>query len=50
VEAALSRAAEMRLSPEDMLNWAEWARQEADRIDPVKNGTIARAVAEIANA
>jgi hypothetical protein len=30
-----------------MTAWTEWARQEADRIDPVKNGTIARAIEEL---
>jgi hypothetical protein len=50
VESALLRAAEMRIEHADFEKWATWARQEADRIDPVKNGTIARAVKEHSDA
>jgi hypothetical protein len=46
VESARLRAAEMPIAQTDFDRWAIWARQEADRIDPVKNGTIARAIEE----
>jgi hypothetical protein len=46
VESALLRTAEMPITQSDFDKWAMWARQEADRIDPVKNGTIARAIKE----
>lgn len=44
VDAVLTRSAELS---GDMTAWAGWARQEADRIDPVKNGTIAKAIEEL---
>jgi hypothetical protein len=34
----------MPLARADLDKWAAWARQEAVRIDPVRNGTIARAI------
>jgi len=46
VEAALLRAAETSIARADFDKWAMWACQEADRIDPVKNGTIAQAIRE----
>jgi hypothetical protein len=30
----------------DFDKWAHWALQEADRIDPLKNGTIAQAIGQ----
>jgi hypothetical protein len=39
-------AARLAVARADFDRWAEWARQEADRIDPVKNGTIMQAVNE----
>jgi hypothetical protein len=50
VESTLLRAAEMPIAPADFDKWATWARQEADRIDPVKNGTIALAIKEHSDA
>lgn len=47
VEATLARAGEMPLVSEDVTKWAIWARQEADQIDPVKNGTIAGEIQEL---
>lgn len=44
VDAVLTRSAELL---GDMTAWVGWARQEADRIDPVKNGTIAKAIEEL---
>jgi hypothetical protein len=38
VEATLLRAAEMAAARAELDSWAAWARQEADRIEPVKNG------------
>ncbi len=46
VNAALLRAAEMPIAQAEFEKWAMWARQEADRIDPVKNGTITQAIKE----
>ena len=46
VDSAVLRAAEMSIVQAEFDKWAMWARQEADRIDPVKNGTIARAIKE----
>jgi hypothetical protein len=40
------RAAEPSIARADLDAWAMWAYQEADRIDPVKNGTIAQAIRE----
>lgn len=44
VEATLLRMGEITASPEDLGHWAVWARQEADRIDPVRNGTVDAAI------
>jgi hypothetical protein len=38
--------AEMPMTQNDFEKWATWAQNEADRIDPVKNGTIAPAIEE----
>ncbi len=46
VEAVRLRLAEDAITPDAFEGWAAWARAEADRIDPVKNGTIGQAVAE----
>jgi hypothetical protein len=46
VETVLSRNAEMPIAPSNLANWVAWARQEADRIDPVKNGTVEQAIKE----
>jgi hypothetical protein len=40
VDTVLLRAAEIRISQAEIDEWAIWARQEADSIDPVKNGAI----------
>jgi hypothetical protein len=50
VESVRLRAAEMPITQTDFDKWATWAEQEADRIDPVKNGTIAKAIEEHADA
>jgi hypothetical protein len=36
----------MPVARADFDRWAMWARQEADCLDPVKNGTIAQAINE----
>jgi hypothetical protein len=46
VEAVRLRLAESTIAPGDFERWAQWACGEADRIDPVKNGTIGQAIAE----
>jgi hypothetical protein len=46
VESTLLRADEMPIATADLTKWATWARKEADRIDPVKNGTISLAIQE----
>jgi hypothetical protein len=50
VDAVELRAAEMSIEHADFDNWAMWARQEADRIDPVRNGAIAGAIKEESDA
>jgi hypothetical protein len=50
VDAVELRAAEMSIEHADFDNWAMWARQEADRIDPVRNGVIAGAIKEQSDA
>ena len=47
VEAILRRPAELQATQTDLDTWAMWARQQADRIDPVMNGTIERAINEL---
>lgn len=46
VEAASLRITELPVEKADFDRWAEWAMREADRIDPVRNGTIEEAVNE----
>jgi hypothetical protein len=46
VETVLLRVAEMQISQATVDEWATYAREEADRIDPVKNGTIQQAIKE----
>ena len=48
VDAVRSRLADSAITPDDFETWAAWARAQADRIDPVKNGTIAAAIGELA--
>ena len=50
VDAVLARTAEMPVQSDDLDRWAAWARNEADRIDPIKNGTVTKAVVEVTNA
>jgi hypothetical protein len=44
VESARLQAAKTHIAPSDFDRWATWARQQADRIDPLKNGIIMRAI------
>ena len=44
VETTLLRAADLAAARAEVDSWATWARQEADRIDPVKNGAVEAAV------
>lgn len=46
VESVLSRGSELALPPREVSRWASWARGEADRIDPCKNGTTTQAIRE----
>jgi hypothetical protein len=46
VESVRLRTAEMPITQNEFEKWATWAQNEADRIDPVKNGTIAHAIKE----
>jgi hypothetical protein len=46
VEAALLRAAEMPIAQADINKWVMWAREEANGIDPVENGTVTQAIKE----
>ncbi|MCP3404061.1 hypothetical protein [Bradyrhizobium sp. CCGB01] len=46
VESARLGLGEMTITQEEFENWANWAQQEADRIDPLKNGTIKQGIAE----
>ena len=50
VATVLSRADELLIPLTDVKQWAEWARGLADRIDSVRNGTIAKAVADLRSA
>ena len=47
VEHVRSRRSEINAEGHSVEKWAVWALDEADRIDPVKNGMIDQAVAEI---
>jgi hypothetical protein len=40
VEATRNRVDEIQISEGDFEKWAAWALNEADRIDPVKNGAV----------
>ena len=44
VDSALLEIRETSIARADFDQWAAWARQEADRTDPVKNGMIAEAI------
>jgi hypothetical protein len=46
VASGRTQAAATAISRADFDEWAMWARPEADRNDPVKNGTIAQAIRE----
>lgn len=46
VQEILSRSAELPVEQKDLEKWTVWALAEADRIDPVKNGTIIKAIQE----
>ncbi len=45
-ESARSRVNQLPMLESDFDKWALWALQEADRIDPLKNGTIAQAIGQ----
>lgn len=47
VETALLQTEEMHMAPADFDRWVMWARREADRIDPLKNATVVRAIKEL---
>lgn len=46
VESARLRFAKIAMTEAEFENWASWAMQEADRIDPLKNGAISQALEE----
>lgn len=46
VESARLRVAEIPMTQAEFENWASWAQREADRLDPLKSGTIAQAIKE----
>lgn len=46
-DSVLDRASELSLPLQEVERWVAWARNEADRIDPLKNGTVARSVKEL---
>lgn len=46
VDAALLRISEVKSSDAETREWAAWARREADRIDPVKNGSLTDSILE----
>ncbi|MBX3121570.1 MAG: hypothetical protein KF854_00750 [Nitrospira sp.] len=48
--AIVSRADRIGASAEQVAQWAAWARQEADRIDPSRNGTLEAEIAELPKA
>lgn len=45
--AIVSRADRINAPAEQVAEWAAWARQEADRIDPTLNGTLVAEIAEL---
>jgi len=47
VQAVLDRMAEMPVAPDEVERWAMRAMREADRIDPVKNGSVLAEVSVI---
>jgi hypothetical protein len=49
VKAVCERASELSMTGSDLEHWAEWALSEADRIDPVKNGTVEKAAKDLAS-
>ncbi len=49
VALALGHAAEPLRARAELAQWATWAREQADLIDPLKNGKIAEAVGEHAD-
>ena len=44
VEAVMEHPGMMGHPPDDLARWADWARSEADRLDPVVNGTVMRSL------
>lgn len=46
VESARLRFAKIPMTQAEFEKWASWAQQEADRIDPLKNGMIAQTIEE----
>lgn len=48
VEKVRSRRSEVSTNARDFEKWVGWALGEADRTDPIKNGTADHAMAEIA--
>ena len=50
LSAARLRVAQIPVTQNDFDKWAVWALQEADRIDPLKNGSIAQAIGEDSSA
>lgn len=46
VDEILGRSAELPVEQKDLEKWAVWALAEADRIDPIKNGTVIKAIQE----
>ncbi|WP_340671068.1 hypothetical protein [Bradyrhizobium ottawaense] len=46
VESARLRFAEVPMTQAEFEKWASWAQREADRIDPLKNGTIGLTIKE----
>ena len=46
VESARLQFSDILMAQAEFEKWASWAQQEADRIDPFKNGTIVHAIRE----
>lgn len=49
VESARYRVSEMPITSNDFDEWATWAQSEADRIDPIRNGTLTDNIKEKSN-
>lgn len=49
VESARYRVSEMPITSNDFDEWATWAQSEADRIDPIMNGTLTDNIKEKLN-